>query len=63
MTHPTLEKIIIIEGRLEGKRKGGKPRRVWIDDIKNWLEMSVKRAGNLAYDRDQYRRHSQAATS
>ena len=25
--------------------------------------MSVKEAGNLAYDRDQYRQHSQAATS
>ena len=60
--HDTLEKTIL-EGKLEGKRKRGKPRRVWTDDIKNWLEMSVKKAGNLAHDRDQYRRHSQAATS
>ena len=25
--------------------------------------MSVKEEGNIAYDRDQYRQHSQAATS
>ena len=50
--HGRLEKTIL-EGKLEGKRKRGKLRRVWTDDIKNWLEMSVKEAGNLAYDRDQ----------
>ena len=60
--HDTLEKTIL-EGKLEGKRKRGKPRRVWTDDIKNWLEMTVKEAGNLAYDKDQYRRYSQVATS
>ena len=43
--------------------KRGKPKRIWTYDIKNWLEMSVKKAGNLTYDRDQYRRQSQAATS
>ena len=56
--HDTLEKTIL-EGKLEGKR--GKPRRVWTDDIKNLLEMSVKEEGNLAYDRYQYTRHSQSA--
>ena len=57
--HDRLEKTIL-EGKLEGKRKRGKSRRVLTDDIKNWLEMSIKEAGNLAYDRDQYRWHSQA---
>ena len=60
--HDSLEKTIL-EGKLEGKRKRGKPRRAWTDDIRIWLEMSIKEAGNLAYDRDLYRQHSQAATS
>ena len=31
--HDRVEKTIL-EGKLEGKRKRGKPRRVWTDDIK-----------------------------
>ena len=30
--HDTLEKTVL-EGNLEGKRKRGKPRRVWTGDI------------------------------
>ena len=45
--HDRLEKTIL-EGKLEGKRKRGKPRRVWTDDIKNFLEMSVKEAGTFS---------------
>ena len=59
--HNRLEYTIltILEGKLEIKRKRGTPKRAWADDIKNWLEIFVKEAGNLAYDndRDQYRRH------
>ena len=60
--HDSLEKSIL-EGKLEVKRKRGKPKRAWTDNIKNWIEMSVKESGNIAYDRDQYRQHSQATTS
>ena len=60
--HDTLEKTIL-EGKLEGRRRRGKPRRGWTDDIQKWLGMSTTHAGNLAQDRDQYRRCSQAATS
>ena len=59
--HDTLEKAIL-EGKVEGKRKRGKPRRRWADDIKEWLKMSVVQAGSLAQDRDAYRRSVQAAT-
>ena len=59
--HNSLEKTIL-EGKLEGKRRRGKPRRVWTDDIKKWLGMPITSAGNLAQDRDEYRRCSQAAT-
>ena len=60
--HDTIEKTVL-EGKLEGKRSRGKPRRGWADDISHWLGMSIASAGMLAQDRDQYRRCSQAATS
>ena len=60
--HDTIEKTVL-EGKMEGKRSRGKPRRAWADDVSHWLGMSIASAGMLAQDRDQYRRCSQAATS
>ena len=28
--------LTTIEGRLEGKRGRGRPRRTWVDDIREW---------------------------
>ena len=28
--------LTTIEGRLEGKRGRGRPRRMWVDDITEW---------------------------
>ena len=28
--------LTTIEGRLEGKRGRGRPRRTWVDDIRDW---------------------------
>ena len=60
--HDSLERIIM-EGKVEGKRKRGRPNRQWKDDVGSWLEMSVTQAGQLALDRQQYRRCVWAATS
>ena len=59
--HSTLEKTVL-EGRVEGKRKRGRPRRRWVDDIAEWMKMSVVKAGGLALDREAYRRSVWAAT-
>jgi len=59
--HSTLEKSVL-EGREVGKRSKGRPRRRWVDDIKEWLQMSVVKAGGLALDRDAYRGSVRAAT-
>ena len=59
--HNTLERTIL-EGKVEGKRSRGKPRRRWQDDIQEWMQMSVTKAGRLAQDRDVYRKHVWAAT-
>jgi hypothetical protein len=36
----------ILEGRVEGKRKVGRPNRTWMDDVLKWLKSygEVKRA-------------------
>lgn len=57
--HESLEKTIL-EGELQGKRRPGKPRRSWKDDIERWLGMDVEDAGNLAQNRTRYRRRTRA---
>ena len=59
--HNTLERTIL-EGKVEGKRSRGKPRRRWQDDIREWMQMTVTQAGRLAQNRDDYREHVRAAT-
>ena len=58
--HDTLERTIL-EGRIEGRGKRGRLRRRWVDDIQEWLQMSVVKAGGLALDRDAYRKSVWAA--
>ena len=54
--------IQILEGKLEGKIAKGRPRRMWLDDIKDWTKLdsyaSVKRT---AEDRISWRSCTQRA--
>ena len=43
----------ILEGRLDGKRRQGRPR--WTDDIKEWSNRTVAECSRLARDRQQWR--------
>ena len=49
--------LIILEGKLEGKKAKGRPRRMWMDDVKDWTGMTnyseIKR---YAEDREQWRK-------
>ena len=48
--------VNIIEGFINGKRAQGRPRRMWIDDIKEWT--NIKEYGQLkrkAQNREQWR--------
>ena len=61
--HNTIEKTIM-EGKVEGKRSRGRPRRQWKDDIVSWLQVeNITEAGRLALDRASYRNRVWAATS
>ena len=41
----------ILEGKVDGSRGIGRPKRQWMDDITDWLNMDCERAGRLAMDR------------
>ena len=51
-----LSHLQILEGRIEGKKKVGSPRRTWINDMLDWTEIEtyakVKRA---AEERESWR--------
>jgi hypothetical protein len=52
--HNSLEKTIM-EGSVDGKRRRGRPRRRWHQDITESLKMSTHEANRLAQDRDAFR--------
>ena len=53
---------IILEGKVNGKRKRGRPRRQWEKDVEDVLKMSIAEAGRLANDRDEFRTAVRGAT-
>ncbi|GFR96361.1 endonuclease-reverse transcriptase [Elysia marginata] len=60
--HGSLEKHIL-EARLEGKRRNGRPIRRWTEDIKEWLQITPTEAGREAQKREVFRRMVREATS
>ena len=53
--HQGMEKTIM-EGYMPGRRKRGRPRRRWVQDVMDDLQMSASDAGQLARERDVFRR-------
>ena len=47
--HESLEKHIL-EAKVEGKRRKGRPTRRWEKDIQDWLGMTTTQASRLAGD-------------
>ncbi|KAI5754035.1 hypothetical protein M8J77_005263 [Diaphorina citri] len=46
----------VIEGDMERPRTRGRPRRIWFDDIKEWLNVSsMEEFKNMAQDRQAFR--------
>ena len=60
--HETLERHIL-EAKIEGKKRRGRPTRRWEQDINEWLGTTTAQAGRLAEDRILYRQKVQEATS
>ena len=53
----------IFEGKVDGSRGWGRPRRQWMDDVTEWLCVDCETAGRLAMDKGQFRRSIAAVTS
>ena len=60
--HDSIEKVIF-EGAVPGKRKRGRPKRRWSQDIVEHLGVNVAEAGRLAQDRGVFRSAVMKATS
>jgi len=48
--------LLILEGKLNGINTQGRPRRMWIDDIKDWMKLaSYEQVKRSAEDRKKWR--------
>ena len=45
----------ILEGRLEGKQKIGRPKRKWMDDITDWVGLETYGAKRAAEQRERWK--------
>ena len=45
----------ILEGKIEGKRARGRQRRTWLDNIKDWTNLSVQECTRQAKNRKKWR--------
>ena len=55
--HDNLSKTIL-HGMVEGDRKCGRPKRKWIDDIKEWSKMTQSDLMMKQHDPNEWRRHT-----
>ena len=47
----------LIEGKVEGNRERGRPRREWEDDIKDWAGEGLGRLKEIVKDRKKWRKN------
>ena len=45
-------------GIIEGDNKRGRPKREWLDDIKEWCQKSVWQTKTIVMDREKWRKFS-----
>ena len=53
----------LMQGKMEGKRRRGRPATTWFQDLKEWTKLDIAAASQLATDRERWRKiisHSSA---
>ena len=53
----------LMQGKMEGKRRRGRPATTWFPDLKEWTKLDMAAASQLATDRERWRKsisHSSA---
>ena len=61
--HNTLEKLIL-QGKMEGARRKGRPRRKWTDDIEEWVQTkNINKVTRMAEKTTVFRARIRDATS
>ncbi|GFS07815.1 endonuclease-reverse transcriptase, partial [Elysia marginata] len=58
--HDSLSKTIL-QGRVEGKRRRGRQRKAWCDNIKEWTGMAMDKLVRSATDRDAWRQKTDSS--
>jgi len=48
----------IMQGTMPGARRRGRPRTVWMDNIKTWTGLSVEESIKMTEDRDKWKKYS-----
>ena len=46
---------LLLEGRINGKRGRGRPRTMWMDNIKEWTKLNYNENIRMAQDREKWR--------
>ena len=54
MRHDTFQKQIVTS-KFDGKRARGRPRRTWLDDVKEWTGLGINKYSHIANDRKAWR--------
>ena len=54
LRHNSFQKILL-EGTIEGKKKRGKPRKDWMDNIEDWTYLSYEECSRKAQHRTWWR--------
>jgi len=47
----------IMQGTMPGVRRRGRPRTAWMDNIKTWTKLLVKKSIRMTEDRDKWREY------
>ena len=45
----------LMQGKVEGKRRRGRPTTAWFQDLKEWTKLDMAAASQLATDRERWR--------